>query len=206
MTDQEKIVALEAENARLRELVDYTLQDHLHNRLTPRVVDVAYSAFMQAKRPNSEDGGESDWYNDTRPMVRKAIEQIRKDLGLQSVDLAPGATALPESAPNAAALVTAEREICIEIVRKMVPNIPIDGPDTKEQEIEYNALGHALEALRARRGKNFRSALDEIADQIGHYIEQRRNPHNLGQVAASPGEAASSETEEQELASGPAFK
>lgn len=61
-------------------LLAYVLQDDLHNRLTPRVIDIAYTAFMQAKRPNDEDGGASDWFNDTRPIVRELIAKLRKDL------------------------------------------------------------------------------------------------------------------------------
>ncbi len=61
-------------------LVAYILQDDLHNRLTPRVIDIAYTAFMLAKQPNKEDGGESDWCNDTRPVVQEMIAKIVKDL------------------------------------------------------------------------------------------------------------------------------
>lgn len=61
-------------------LLAYVLQDELHNRLTPRVIDIAYAAFMQAKRPSDEDGGASDWFNDTRPMVLELIAKLRKDL------------------------------------------------------------------------------------------------------------------------------
>ena len=61
-------------------LLAYVLQDELHNRLTPRVIDIAYTAFMQAKRPYDEDGGASDWFNDTRPVVRELIAKLRKDL------------------------------------------------------------------------------------------------------------------------------
>lgn len=61
-------------------LVAYILQDDLHNRLTPRIVDIAYTAFLLAKRPNTEDGGESDWFNDTRPVVQEMITKIVKDL------------------------------------------------------------------------------------------------------------------------------
>ncbi len=61
-------------------LLAYALQDDMHNRLTPRVVDIAYTAFMQAKRPNDEDGGASDWFNDTKPKVAEMIAKLRKDL------------------------------------------------------------------------------------------------------------------------------
>ena len=63
-----------------KNLLAYVLQDDMHNRLTPRVIDIAYTAFMQAKRPNDEDGGASDWFNDTRPAVKEMIAKLRKDL------------------------------------------------------------------------------------------------------------------------------
>ncbi|MGH8466506.1 MAG: hypothetical protein ACRER5_20405, partial [Pseudomonas sp.] len=62
------------------DLLTYVLQDDVHNRLTPRVIDIAYTAFMQAKQPNDEDGGASDWFNDTKPVVARAIAKLRKDL------------------------------------------------------------------------------------------------------------------------------
>lgn len=62
------------------DLLTYVLQDDIHNRLTPRVIDIAYTAFMCAKQPNDEDGGASDWFNDTKPVVMKAIDKLRKDL------------------------------------------------------------------------------------------------------------------------------
>ena len=61
-------------------LIVYILQDALHNRLTPRIIDVAYTAFVLAKQPNKEDGGESDWFTDTRPIVLELIAKIEKDL------------------------------------------------------------------------------------------------------------------------------
>jgi hypothetical protein len=65
----------------LTELVDYILQDDIANRLTPRVVDIAYSAFLLAKHgQNKDDGGPCDWFNDTKPMVIEALAKIRKDL------------------------------------------------------------------------------------------------------------------------------
>ena len=62
------------------DLLTYVLQDDVHNRLTPRVIDIAYTAFMQAKQANTEDGGASDWFNDTKPVVVRAIAKLRKDL------------------------------------------------------------------------------------------------------------------------------
>lgn len=61
-------------------LLAYVLQDDLHNRLTPRVIDIAYTAFSLGKQPNAEDGGPSYWFNDARPKVRGLIEKLRKDL------------------------------------------------------------------------------------------------------------------------------
>lgn len=61
-------------------LLAYVLQDDMHNSLTPRVVDIAYTAFTLAKRPNIEDGGASDWFNDTKPKVAELIAKLRKDL------------------------------------------------------------------------------------------------------------------------------
>jgi len=62
------------------DLLAYVLQDDLHNRLTPRVIDIAYTAFMLAKQPNKEDGGDSDWFNDTKPAIKEAIDKLRADL------------------------------------------------------------------------------------------------------------------------------
>jgi len=62
-------------------LLAYVLQDDLHNRLTPRLIDIAYTAFMSgASGKNKEDGGPCDWFNDTKPVVQAAIEEIRKKL------------------------------------------------------------------------------------------------------------------------------
>ena len=61
-------------------LVAYILQEDFNNRLTPRIIDVAYAAFMLGKQPNKEDGGESDWFNDTRPTIVEMIAKIEKDL------------------------------------------------------------------------------------------------------------------------------
>lgn len=75
---------LHAENEALKEklgLVDYVLQDDIHNQLTPRVVDIAYSAFMIAKSgKNKDDCGPCDWFNDTKPMVMGQLEKIKKHL------------------------------------------------------------------------------------------------------------------------------
>ena len=65
----------------LNNLVDYILQDDVHNRLTPRVVDIAYSAFMIGRcGKNKDDGGPCDWFNDTKPMVLEQLAKIKKDM------------------------------------------------------------------------------------------------------------------------------
>ena len=78
-----EIARLTAENEALlvkMELVDYVLQDDIHNRLTPRVVDIAYSAFASGRGGRSEDGEPCDWFNDTKPRVVAWIDKIKKDL------------------------------------------------------------------------------------------------------------------------------
>ena len=58
----------------------YVFQDDLHNRLTPRIVDVAYTAFCLAKSPNKEDEGSSDWFTDTKPTIERMIDTIYKEV------------------------------------------------------------------------------------------------------------------------------
>ena len=73
-----EIARLTAENDALKakmELVDYVLQDDIHNRLTPRVVDIAYSAFTFGRRDTPHD-----WFNDTKPMVMEQLAKIKKHL------------------------------------------------------------------------------------------------------------------------------
>lgn len=66
------------------DLTAYILQDDLHNRLTPRVVDIAYSAWTLGRQgKNKYDGGPCDWFNDTKPMVMEQLAKIRKDLAEQ---------------------------------------------------------------------------------------------------------------------------
>lgn len=62
-------------------LLAYVMQDDMNNRLTPRIVDIAYTAFMsRATGKNKDDGGPCDWFNDTKPQITKAIEQLKSDL------------------------------------------------------------------------------------------------------------------------------
>ena len=63
------------------ELIDYILQADIHNRLTPRVVDIAYSAWSLGRSgKNMDDGGPCDWFNGTKPMVMTQLAKIKKDL------------------------------------------------------------------------------------------------------------------------------
>ena len=82
-------------------LLAYVLQDDLHNRLTPRVIDIAYTAFNLAKQPNTEDGGSSDWFTDTKPTVDKMIAKLRKDL-IEDRGASPTPPAEQQAAPKAA--------------------------------------------------------------------------------------------------------
>jgi hypothetical protein len=52
----------------------------IHNRLTPRVIDIAYTAFMRAKDRNTDDGGATDWFNDTRRAIIEVINKLRNEL------------------------------------------------------------------------------------------------------------------------------
>lgn len=72
------------------EVVDYILQDDIHNRLTPRVVDIAYSAFML---------GGFDWFNDAKPMVMNQIAKIKKDLAEEAAPVRGPAPPPPAEVP-----------------------------------------------------------------------------------------------------------
>jgi hypothetical protein len=72
----ERVEELESALKAKNYLLDYVLQEEIHNRLEPRVIDIAYTAFMIAKQPNKEDGGASDWFNDTRPTIMKTISKL----------------------------------------------------------------------------------------------------------------------------------
>lgn len=57
-------------------VIDYVIQEDVHNCTTPRIIDIAYTAFTLAKSANDEDGGPTDWFTDTRPAVLKAIKRL----------------------------------------------------------------------------------------------------------------------------------
>lgn len=77
-------------------LLAYALQDDMHNRLTPRVIDIAYTAFTLAKRANKEDGGASDWFNDTKPTVTQMIASLKADLIAEFSDKQKATRSFPE--------------------------------------------------------------------------------------------------------------
>lgn len=125
------------------ELIDYILQDDIHNRLTPRVVDIAYSAFMLAKQgKNKDDGGPCDWFNDTKPMVMEQLAKIKKDLASE----APQAQ---QPAPPADVPMLTDEEIIAAIASaKKVPTTYAGW--VRDQRIEY---GRAIEqAVRQKAG------------------------------------------------------
>lgn len=80
-------------------LLAYVLQDDLHNRTTPRIIDIAYTAFMAAKAVNKENGGPSDWFNDTKPVVMEAIAALRNDLIEELPSVLPVTAAPAVAAP-----------------------------------------------------------------------------------------------------------
>lgn len=76
----DRLAALEAENAVMRVRLDHlTSIDKQHDR-SPRIIDIAYTAFLRAKETNDEDGGPTDWFTDTYPRIVKLIETARAAL------------------------------------------------------------------------------------------------------------------------------
>lgn len=64
-----------------KELLAYIFDtDNGCNRTTPRLVDLCFTAFMAAKRPNNEDGGPSDWFTDTKPNIDSLIARMKERL------------------------------------------------------------------------------------------------------------------------------
>lgn len=45
---------------------------------TLTVRNLCYTAFMKAKAANNEDGGPTDWFNDTLPTVEDGIAKLRQ--------------------------------------------------------------------------------------------------------------------------------
>jgi hypothetical protein len=73
-----RVRQLQDENRKLREALDRILGEGGQGRLTVR--DLCYTAFMRAKGKNDEDGGPTDWFNDTLPTVMKGVENLRQQI------------------------------------------------------------------------------------------------------------------------------
>ena len=39
-----------------------------------RIIDLCFRAFMNAREPNKDDGGATDWFNDTLPALKPGID------------------------------------------------------------------------------------------------------------------------------------
>lgn len=72
-----------------KEIVEYILQSDLQNRLTPRIVDIAYTAFINSFNKNPDDGGPTDWFNDTLPNVLLQIAAIKKAVDIEGQPVDP---------------------------------------------------------------------------------------------------------------------
>jgi len=72
------IKAAEARIASLAGALDYLFDTEGGSDGRPRIVDACYTAFQIAKSPNVEDGGASDWFNDTRPAILKIIAKMKE--------------------------------------------------------------------------------------------------------------------------------
>lgn len=63
----------------------YAFQDN-HNTSGLRVIDLCYNAFMKAREPNPDDGGPTDWFTDTKPLMETGIEMIWKSVNPEAKD------------------------------------------------------------------------------------------------------------------------
>lgn len=129
-------------------LLAYVLQGDLHNRLTPRVVDVAYSAFMSGlSGKNPDDGGPCDWFNDTKPMVVEAIAKMHKDLF----------DAMPAPQPAAARVGLSDTDLLDAMQRQRIAVIPeFEGP------WDAHLYGEDGEPASTCSGDTPRAALDAL--------------------------------------------
>ncbi len=66
------------QNSPAEDVLDYILQDRTRVDGQYRIVDIALWAFQRSRENNPDDGGPTDWYNDTYPQVMKTLEGIQK--------------------------------------------------------------------------------------------------------------------------------
>lgn len=155
-------------------LLAYVLQGDMHNRLTPRVIDIAYTAFTLAKQPNAEDGGPSDWFNDTRPKVKELIEKLRKDLMEDRAQVA-ALTAQP-AAPQGVAYAELPKDVIRAVFIENGFTVKEGQTDLKQYVYDAaNELLRRAHALRASNGQApagaanwWRKRADEIEVQVAH--------------------------------------
>lgn len=72
-----EIGELRKENINLKDLLS-RLTSEKYSHQGPTIYDLCFTAFMKAHGNNEEDGGPTDWMNDTRPIIKKEIERIRR--------------------------------------------------------------------------------------------------------------------------------
>ncbi|WP_435008023.1 hypothetical protein P12x_005290 [Tundrisphaera lichenicola] len=54
--------------------------ENWQNPYRARIIDLCYTAFLMAREPNKEDGGASDWFNDTLPHIKAQIERMERNV------------------------------------------------------------------------------------------------------------------------------
>lgn len=99
-----------------------------------RVQDIAYTAFMLAKQPNDEDGGPTDWFNDTWPTI-KALIAAKPSAG--------AVEALREALVYARAHVVAgscsDRQQCLDQIDAALAPVAAEGGEKQDAE-RFRAL------------------------------------------------------------------
>lgn len=67
--------SLKAQLSTLQKQLEEMLGEGGRGYLTVR--DLCYTVFMKAKAKNDEDGGPTDWFTDTLPIVEKGLQKLR---------------------------------------------------------------------------------------------------------------------------------
>lgn len=67
---------LAIENAKMRVFIFGDAKSSRH----PNLLDLCFDAFTNADRPNSEDGGPSDWFNDTKPKIDESLREFAAEI------------------------------------------------------------------------------------------------------------------------------